>query len=103
MKKIVEYKMNISENGGVYHPSFITDPGWWWKQSDKTYIGMVLPDNERSYYVPDTLTELTKAELIQRVKDIHADVPYVQLDGVTRLTETEIEEWLETWHVDHVE
>jgi hypothetical protein len=102
MKKVVEYKLHIADNGEVYHPKFITNTGWWYDQESKTYIGIVLPSEQRNYYVPDTFVELTKEDLLARVKNIHKVVPWVDKTGTIKLTDSQINSWIDSWWEEYV-
>lgn len=103
MKRVVEYKLHMFEDGSVYHPKFIHNPGWWYNAENKTYIGLILPSDQRLYYVPDTLTELSKEQLIERAKYIHNNIiPWVDATGEVHLTETQIEQWIDSWWEEHV-
>lgn len=73
---IVEYKMHVVTNkGGATAPLWVEDGGYHTSPIDKTKVGWVLPENEREYYVPDTVTELSKQDFINRQLTIHASYP----------------------------
>lgn len=63
--KIVEYK-NHKIDGKLVTPEFIEFGNFFYNPSDRTYIGVIDEEASKDYYVPDTLQELTKEELIQR-------------------------------------
>jgi hypothetical protein len=77
--QIIEYRKHLI-NGQIRDPDFITNGGNWYSSSDDTYIA-VMADN-LPYYLPDTLTILTQAELINRVKQIHLTKPFGKRTGV---------------------
>ena len=66
---IIEYKLHISPQG-MKIPDFVTDGGYWGNPDDHTLIGTV-PDGVE-YYVPDTVTTYTLAQLQARQRAIHA-------------------------------
>ena len=70
---IIEYKLHPIPQGGMKIPDFVTDGGYWHNPDDFTLIGTVPSDVE--YYVPDTVTTYTLAELQARQRAIHAKYP----------------------------
>jgi len=72
---LVEYKME-RKNDGVTRPSFILSGSWDYNSSDHTYVGWVCSESNRNYYVPDTITTLTKSSYVERCTSIHSNDPY---------------------------
>lgn len=70
---ILEYKMHMTA-GGMKAPEWVEDGGYYVK-SDHTVIGWSPDEADREYYIPDTVTTLTAAELETRVLALHADTP----------------------------
>ena len=70
---IIEYKLHPIKPSGMKAPDFVTDGGYWGNPDDHTFIGTVPSGVE--YYVPDTLTTYTLAELQVRQRAIHAKYP----------------------------
>jgi hypothetical protein len=70
---IIEYKLHPIPRGGMKIPDFVTDGGYWGNPDDHTLIGTV-PDGVE-YYVPDTVTTYTLAQLQARQRAIHAIYP----------------------------
>ena len=70
---IIEYKLHPIPQGGMKIPDFVDDGGYWQNPDDFTLIGTV-PDGVE-YYVPDTVTTYTLAELQARQRAIHAKYP----------------------------
>ena len=68
---ILEYKMHMTA-GGMKAPEWIEDGGYYGK-SDHTVIGWSPDEADREYYIPDTVTELTAAQLETRVLAMHSD------------------------------
>lgn len=68
-----EYKNHVN---GV--PEWVTNGGSFYNPANHTYITYI-PD-DRQYWIPDTLTELTKDEVEQRALDIHAVNPFMMID-----------------------
>jgi len=68
--KIVEYKKHLI-NGCLVDPEFIIDGGAFNDMANNTWIGKILDESDRKYYIPDTLTELTRDQLIQRVLSLN--------------------------------
>jgi len=98
---IVEYKLHKVESG-LRTPLFVTDPGHWYNDSSKTYLGYVPSENERDYYVPDTITELTKQEVIDRVLAMYTDSPMQyhdeETDTHTNMTVEEMTAEIGDWY-----
>ena len=75
---IIEYKLQPmrfrgNRPKGMKTPDFVTDGGYWFNPDDFTLIGIVPSGVE--YYVPDTVTTYTLAELQARQRAIHAKYP----------------------------
>ena len=73
---IIEYKLHPMPSRGrkvMKIPDFVTDGGYWRNPDDFTLIGIVPSGVE--YYVPDTVTTHTLAELQARQRAIHAKYP----------------------------
>ena len=71
---VVEYKMHIvGHKGQRQQPMWIREPGHFTNPADNTMVGWVVDNAE--YYVPDTVTTLTKADLVTRQLGIHAANP----------------------------
>ena len=67
---ILEYKMHMTA-GGMRNPEWVEDGGYYPK-SDNTKIGWSPDEADREYYIPDTVTELTAAQLETRVLALHS-------------------------------
>ena len=109
---VVEYKMHVvTSRGGMTAPLWVDDGGYHTSPIDNTKVGWVLSDSDREYYVPDTVTELSKQDFIDRQLRIHAIQPIMDtrdsdgqqvsyaLDsaGVT----SEMGTWYDTFVSDH--
>ena len=100
--RIIEYKLHPMPSGGRPHksmkiPDFVTDGGYWKNPDDFTLIGTV-PDGVE-YYIPDTLTTYTLAELQARQRAIHAKYPMTvdgEFDG-DEMTDDEVNAVVKTW------
>jgi len=77
--KFYEYKRHLI-NGQLRDPDFVVNGGHWFNSADSTYVA-VAPD-VTEYYLPDTLTELSREQLNDRVLEIHSHVPFMRFDGV---------------------
>lgn len=97
--KIVEYKKHLI-NGCLVDPEFIIHGGEFNDFATNTWIGKILNESERKYYVPDTLTELTRDELIQRVLSLNitklSDVNNPHSEFIA-LEESEVIELVDNW------
>lgn len=95
---LVEYKL-VKEYIGMIVPAFIEDGGYFNDPDNYTFVGTVLPESDREYYVPDSLLYLSKEELLTRVLDIHSRYPMskmVETESVL-MTEEEVEEMVNQW------
>lgn len=85
-------------------PDFVGDRGHWFNPADNTFIGWV--DDERDYYVPDTVTTLTKSEFVTRQLAIHGTTPFTKLaDGAsgpdgerTNMSDAEVTTQAQEWY-----
>ena len=93
---IIEYKLHPIPQGGMKIPDFVTDGGYWGNPDDHTLIGTV-PDGVE-YYVPDTVTTYTLAELQARQRAIHAKYPMkVGLPDSADMTDDEVDAAIKAW------
>jgi len=96
---IIEYKLHPIPQGGMKIPDFVTDGGYWQNPDDFTLIGTV-PDGVE-YYVPDTVTTYTLAELQARQRAIHAKYPMkVGLPDSDDMTDDEVNAAIKAWWDD---
>ena len=74
---VIEYKLHaINSQKHMQAPHWVTDGGNWYNPADKTLVGWTPAETDRDYYIPDTVTTLTKAELNTRMLAIHAITKY---------------------------
>ena len=93
---IIEYKLHPIPRGGMKIPDFVTDGGYWGNPDDHTLIGTV-PDGVE-YYVPDTITTYTLAELQARQRAIHAKYPMKSEPGSEDdMTDDEVNAAVKAW------
>lgn len=101
---VIEYMMH-RVNGGTRRavPEWVGDRGHLSSPVDGSLIGWV--DDNRDYYVPDTVVTLTKADLVTRQLTIHASHPFMNVteneDGTTTetpMTDAEVTTMTETWY-----
>ena len=98
--QILEYKLHAPMNGhGMSTPSFITNGGQFYNPADHTMIAAE-PDTTE-YYIPDSVTVYTVAELKTRMLTMHAASPF-QTYGNTPgdsedMTDAEVEAMVDAW------
>ena len=94
--QIFEYKLHSSQHG-MRCPDFIDNGGYWQNPDDFTLVGTV-PDGVE-FYIPDTVTSLTLAELKTRQLAIHAKYPMRNPDPLIsgNLTNAEVETEIDNW------
>jgi hypothetical protein len=63
--KCVEYKLHAI-NGNATMPPWIVVGGMLYLDFNKTYVGFVKDEEDRDYYVPDTLVELDEDQFTNR-------------------------------------
>jgi hypothetical protein len=97
--KIVEYKKHLI-NGCLVDPEFIIDGGVFNDPTNNTWIGKVLDESHRKYYIPDTLTELSRNELIERVLSLNIKKlsdPNNPHSPIVTIDEFEIMQLVDNW------
>ena len=101
---IVEYMLEQVGRGDAKRaPSFIRDGGHWFNQADFTYLGWVPNLAEREFYVPDTLTELDRANTISRGLTMHSDNPMYGMEDdpgsePSQLTTEQVSTMIGDWY-----
>lgn len=103
---VVEYKMHaVNAKGSASAPLWVDDGGYHTSPIDKTKIGWVLPEADREYYIPDTVTELSKSQFVTRQLTIHASVPFMTSDmedgepvEPEKMTDAQVTTEMETWY-----
>lgn len=104
---VIEY-MLIKDGPRRQVPEFVGDRGHWMSPLDNTFIGWL--DDDRDYYVPDTVITLTKSEFVARQLAIHAEVPFTKSgndesdpdDERENMTTEEVTTQAEAWYDDFV-
>ena len=104
---VVEYMHHVYLGDHRRHiPGFVKNPGSWHNPADETFIGWT-PTNP-DFYVPDTLTVLTKEAFVARALAIHAIQPIMAMSedspgGPTALTtDEEVTAHAEQWYDAYV-
>lgn len=68
---VVEYKLH-KIGKGMKTPDWVEDGGYWVNPADHTMLGWVPAEADREYWVPDTVSVLTRAEVITRALTMHS-------------------------------
>ena len=103
--RILEYKLHAPKNGeGMSTPSFITNGGYFYNRTDHTIIAGE-PD-VTEYYIPDSVTVYTVAELKARQLAMHAVSPFQTFGGTPgeatkEMTDAEVELSVDSWVETH--
>ena len=92
--QILEYKLHASANG-MLCPPWIKDGGYWGNPDDYTLVGVAVDPNE--FYIPDTVTRLTLAELKTRQLAIHAKYPMREPNADDDMSNDEVETAIDNW------
>jgi len=99
--QILEYKLHAPMNGhGMSTPSFITNGGQFYNNADHTMIAAE-PDTTE-YYIPDSVTVYTVAELKTRMLTMHAANPFKVIpltpgEAGVDMTDAEVETMVDGW------
>jgi len=98
--KIIEYKLHGTNEGTMGVPVWAANGGHYYNPDDYTMI-TANPDTAE-YYVPDTLTEYTVAELKARQVAIHAIYPMQKMgenpgDDMVDMTDAEVKAQVDAW------
>jgi hypothetical protein len=67
---IIEYKMHMTA-GGMRTPEWVEDGGYFSDDATNTKVGWSPDEADREYYVPDTVTTMTLAELKTKLLAMH--------------------------------
>ena len=102
---VIEYKLHaINSQKHMQAPHWVIDGGNWYNPADKTLVGWTPAEADRDYYVPDTVTTLTKAELNTRLLAIHANTKYQKQntpgdpDTLEDMTDAEVTTMSNDWY-----
>lgn len=102
---IVEYMLHRNDQGHKIVPPFIIDGGHWWNPADFTMVGWV--EDQRDYYVPDSLLILTREQFASRILTMHVVNPFIQNNGSglnldpsnnTPMTDEQVVELANEWY-----
>ena len=98
--QILEYKLHAPMNGhGMSTPSFITNGGQFYNPADHTMIAGE-PDTTE-YYIPDSITVYTVAELKTRMLTMHAASAFQKMGNTPQdmedMTDAEVETMVDDW------
>lgn len=98
---VLEY-MLIREVDRMRTPSWIEDGGYFYDPDNFTMVGWSPDEGQREYYVPDSVLELTKAQLSTRLLDIHSRYPMQKRNEETfestTMTEQEVVALSDQWY-----
>ena len=99
---VIEYKLHAVDPGqALQTPHWVIDGGNWYNPAERTLVGWTPAEADRAYYVPDTVTTLTKAELNTRMLAIHANTKYQKTTGVDTfedMTNAEVTTMSNDWY-----
>ena len=105
---VIEYKLHAVDPGqALQAPHWVIDGGQWYNPADKTLVGWTPAEADRAYYVPDTVTTLTKAELNTRMLAIHATNKFQKNtsedpDTFEHMTDAEVTTMSNDWYDAYV-
>jgi len=92
---ILEY-MLIREAGAKRAPSWVEDGGYFVNPDNNTMVGWSPNLADRDYYVPDSVTELTRAELKTRVRGVDSNYPMLDEEG-NELSDSAVDAIVDAW------
>lgn len=96
---IIEYKMHMTD-GGMKTPAWIEDGGYFHDGATNTFVGWSPDEADREYYVPDTVTTMTLAELKTKLLAMHSANPFQNVDddgNKSNMTNTEVNTMAADW------
>ena len=96
---IIEYKMHMTA-GGMRTPEWVEDGGYFHDTATNTFVGWSPDEADREYYVPDTVTTMTQAELNTKVLAMHSANKFQKTndDGTTsNMTNAEVTTMVSDW------
>lgn len=89
---------------GVIHPAWAVNGGYFF--NGNSYVAIIPDDNDRVYFVPDTLVELTKADLLARVIVIQnsetVSDKFVDMNDFHRLSDAELSTYVDAWWTENI-
>lgn len=97
---IIEYKLHRVGRKALRAPEWVEDGGYWPNPTDHTLVGWVLDEADREYYIPDTVTYLTRESFIARIRTIHEAESYYKGEPTENNQEVMTLEEVETWAGD---
>lgn len=103
---VIEYMLHrVNGSSRKEIPGFVGDRGHWMSPIDGSFIGWV--EDERDFYVPDTIVSFTRDEFIARQLAIHAVQPFMNEEfdpetPPTQMTEAEVTTMMGAWYDDFV-
>lgn len=100
---VVEYKLQKVGKNAKKAPEWVEDGGYYQNPADSTLVGWVPAEADRDYYVPDTVTELSKDDFVTRGMTMHAANAFMSNDESpedepTALTDAEATTMLGDWY-----
>jgi hypothetical protein len=99
---VIEYMMHrINGSNRRAVPDFVGDRGHQQSPIDNSFIGWI--DDDRDYYVPDSISVLTKEQFVTRQLTIHASHPIMNQSEdpeaePTEMTDAEVTAASEAWY-----
>ena len=96
---IIEYKMHMTA-GGMRTPEWVEDGGYFQDTATNTMVGWSPDEADREYYVPDTVTTMTEAELKTKLLAMHSSNKFQKMgdDGtMSDMTNAEVNTMAADW------
>jgi len=96
---IIEYKMHMTA-GGMRTPEWIEDGGYFSDAATNTMVGWSPDEADREYYVPDTVTTMTEAELKTKLLAMHSANKFQKSDddgNMSDMTNAEVNTMAAEW------
>ena len=86
--------------GGMRTPEWVEDGGYFSDEATNTKVGWSPEEADREYYVPDTVTTMTEAELKTKLLAMHATTKFQKSDGdgtMSDMTNAEVNTMAADW------
>lgn len=102
MKKVYAYRLHRNKDGLLVTPEFIENGGYFF--DGYSYLAVVPSEEDRKYYVPDTLEEISLEALKARLIALqNTSEKQVTAQGDRPLTDAEVIDFAEQWWATHIQ
>jgi hypothetical protein len=98
----IEYKYHRDGEGNLQAPAWMSDGGYYPNPTDKTIVGFVPVEQERDWFVPDSVSMLTEQEFVNRCMAMHNNEAFEKIDDtqheLVKMTNAEVDAQLREFY-----